>query len=269
MRFRGASVDAFAAVTDELETVVSASGDAEKLGDDLFAVAAMLRGEPRLRRVATDGSVATEAKSGLVTQLLSGKIGDGALAIVVASVGRRWTAGRDLADALEQLGVVATVKSSSEESDRLANELFGFGQIVKDNPELRDALSDSTRSNEDKRALVHGLLDGKALPATVRLVEQSLVGGHRTVGVALFEYQRVAADAYGQGVATVHVARPLSESEHDRLGQALSQQYGRPIHLNVVVSPDLIGGMRVEVGDDVIDGTVSGRLADARRKLAG
>ncbi len=268
MRFRGASADAFAAVTEELETVVSGSGDVAQLGDDLFAVAQTLRGEPRLRRVATDVSVPADAKSGLVSQLLSGKIGDGALSIVVKAVGRRWTAGRDLADALEQLGVVALVKSSSEPG-RLADELFGFSQVVKDNPELRDALSDSKRSNDDKRTLVHGLLDGKALPATVRLVEQALVGAHRTVGVALREYQQVAADAHGQGVATVHVARPLSDSDRERLARALTQQYGRPVHLNVVVSPDLIGGMRVEIGNDVIDGTVSGRLADARRKLAG
>lgn len=268
MAFRGASADAAATIAEELETVASGSGDVAKLGDDLFAVAQMLRGEPRLRRVATDVSVSADAKAGLISGLLSGKVSDGALSIVVKAVGRRWTVGRDLADALEELGVVALVKSSTEPG-RLADELFGFSEIVKDNPELRDALSDSTRSNEDKRTLVHGLLDGKALPATVRLVEQSLVGGHRTVGVALREFQRVAADAHGQGVATVHVARPLGDSDRERLTQVLTRQYGRPVHLNVVVTPDLIGGMRVEIGNDVIDGTVSGRLADARRKLAG
>jgi F-type H+-transporting ATPase subunit delta len=54
-----------------------------------------------------------------------------------------------------------------------------------------------------------------------------------------------------------------------RLGDSLAQQYGRPVHLNVVVSPEVIGGVRVEIGDDVIDGTVSSRLDEARRKLVG
>jgi F-type H+-transporting ATPase subunit delta len=49
----------------------------------------------------------------------------------------------------------------------------------------------------------------------------------------------------------------------------LERQYGRPVHLNIVVDPDVIGGIRVEIGDDVIDGTVSSRLDDARRKIAG
>ena len=49
----------------------------------------------------------------------------------------------------------------------------------------------------------------------------------------------------------------------------LARQYDRPVHLNVVVDPEVIGGIRVEIGDDVIDGTVSSRLDEARRRLAG
>jgi F-type H+-transporting ATPase subunit delta len=151
----------------------------------------------------------------------------------------------------------------------LADELFAVGQLVKEQPELRDALSDPARTIEDKRALVRGLLDGKALPATIRLVEQAVTGTHRTVGIALKEYQRVAAEVHGEGVATVRVAHPLSYFELRRLADSLARQYGRPVHLNVVVSPEVIGGVRVEIGDDVIDGTVSSRLDEAHRKLVG
>jgi F-type H+-transporting ATPase subunit delta len=41
------------------------------------------------------------------------------------------------------------------------------------------------------------------------------------------------------------------------------------VHPNVVVDPEVIGGVRVEIGDDIIDGTVVSRLDDARRRLAG
>jgi F-type H+-transporting ATPase subunit delta len=83
------------------------------------------------------------------------------------------------------------------------------------------------------------------------------------------EYQKVAAAHRNRLVATVRVARELGEVDQQRLAGVLAGQYGRPVHLNVVVDPEVLGGMRVEIGDDVIDGTVANRLDEARRRLAG
>ena len=63
--------------------------------------------------------------------------------------------------------------------------------------------------------------------------------------------------------------RRVVEVGNVRLAAALARTYGREVHLNVIVDPDVIGGIRVEIGDDVIDGTVSTRLDEAGRKLAG
>ena len=263
---RGASADAYAAVETEL---ADRGGDAARVGEELFGIAALLRGEPALRRVATDVSVPAEAKSDLLRQVLEGKVDPTALAVAEKAVSQRWTSGRDLPDALEQLGVVSVVRSAGDDAPRLEDELFAYGRLVQENPELRDALSDPARSQEDKRGLVRDLLGDRALPATVTLAEQSLSGSHRTVGVALAEYQKVAADVRGERVATVRVARPLSDGDRQRLADALARQYDRRVHLNVVVDPEVIGGIRVEIGDDVIDGTVASRLETAARKLAG
>ncbi|MCM0619184.1 F0F1 ATP synthase subunit delta [Nocardioides bruguierae] len=268
--FRGASADAVAVLTGELESALSGSPEAAAtVADNLFSVARTLRGEAALRRFTTDVSVPVEARSGLVGEVLGGKVDEISLALSRSAVSRRWTVTRDLADALEHLSVVARVRATGGDAGRLADELFVFAQTVKKNPALRDALSDPARSVGDKGALVSSLLEGKALPATQALATQALSGTYRTVGVALAEYQKVAAHVHGQDVATVRVAQPLSDTDRERLAQALTRQYGRPVHLNLVVDPALLGGMRVEIGDDVIDGTVSGRLADARRSLAG
>jgi len=263
--FRGASAEALHTLTSALDQV---TGDLATVGKDLFRVAALLRGEPALRRVATDQSVATEAKQGLLRELLTGKVGDTVVDLAGTAAGQRWTATRDLPDALEHVGVLATVRSAGSETTRLEDELFEVGQLVAGNPELRDALSDPVRSVEDKQKLVAGLLTGKALPATVTLAEQSVTGSYRTVGVALEAFQRTAAAAADQGVAEVRVAKPLADGELQRLVDVLSRQYGKPVHVNVVVDAEVIGGIRVEIGDDVIDGTVSSRLDSARRALA-
>lgn len=264
--FRGASGDALAALTDELRGV---AGKDLAVGEDLFAVSDVLRSEAALRRIVTDVSVASEARQGLVRQILDGKVAATALSLVSNAVTHRWTVGRDLADAVERLGEIAVVRSAGDDVERLENELFEVGQVIKGDPELRDALSDPTRSVADKAALVDTLLAAKALPSTVALVKQSLAGTYRTVGVALATYEKVAADVNGERVATVTVAQPLSDADRDRLIEVLSRQYDRSVHLNVVLDPSVIGGVLVEIGDDIIDGTVSGRLDNARRRLAG
>lgn len=269
MQLRGASADALAALSEVLESKLRGGADAARVGDDLFTVAGLFRAEPGLRRVATDLSIDAKAKQDLITGILSGKVDAASLDIVSEAVTRRWTSARDLANTLEHLSEVAIVRSVGTDSGRLSDELFTFGQAVNDNPSLRDALSDPARSASDKATVVRSLLEGRALPATITLAQQALAGTYRTVAVALTTYQQVAAQVHDERVATVRVAHPLSDSERQRLTDALSRQYGRQLHLNMVIDPDVIGGLRVEIGDDVIDGTVSSRLDEARRKLAG
>lgn len=267
MVLRGASAEAQAGLRAQVDA--ASAGDLATLGEDLLGAAAVFRAEPGLRRVATDQALDNAAKAGLVRGVFDGKVSAAGLDLVADAVSRRWTAGRDLADVLEHLGVVAVAKSAGGDAGRLADELFAVSQLVGENADLRSALSDPTRSAADKTALLQGLLDGKALAATQRLAALSLNGSHRTVSVALDEYQKVAAAVKDESVAKVRVARPLTDADRDRLQNALSRQYGRPVHLNVSVEPGLVGGMRVEIGDDVIDGSVSSRIDDARRRLAG
>ncbi|MCW2808739.1 MAG: synthase subcomplex delta subunit [Marmoricola sp.] len=263
---RGASAEALEALSEKLRAVSGA--DAAELGNDLLGVGALLRSEPGLRRIATDLSTDAAAKSGLFRQILEGKVSALALDLVTDAVERRWTRTRDLADALEYLGVVAVV-NSADDQERLSDELFAVGELIDSQPDLRTALSDPARSQADKARLLRALLDGKTLPATLRLAEQALNSSHRSVTVAIEEYQKIAAEAHGQSVAEVRAARQPSHAQIERLEAALRNQYGRTVHLNVVIDPDIVGGMRVEIGDDVIDGTVSGRLDEARRRLAG
>ena len=268
MMMRGASAEALAELQDQLRQALG-SADAARVGDDLFGVASVLRSEAGLRRVATDVSTDAEAKVGLVRSIFDGKVDAVSLDLVADAVRRRWTATRDLPDTLERLSEEAVVRSAGNDAARVTDELFAVTTAVQDNPALRDALADPARSVEDRAGLVDGLLGDTALPATVTLVKQSLGGGYRSVTVALEEYQKVAAAVQDERVAEVRTAHPLADGDRERLEQALSRQYGRDVHLNVVVDPSLLGGLRVEIGDDVIDGTVVARLDQARRKLAG
>lgn len=271
-QFHGPSAIALQALEQVLASRLGSSsrdqGRAARVGQDLFALTSVVRSEPRFRRAVTDPSVDSSAKEGLVRKLFRRKVDSVALELMTTAVAQRWSSPADLAVALERLGVETTVRSA-DDPGRLADELFAVQRLLTDEPGLRDALADPSRSLEDRRALVDGLLAGRVSEQTLHLVVQGLGGTHRTVGLALEDYQRMAADVQGERVATVRTARPLSETERERLEGALSRQYDRAVHLNVVLDEGLIGGIRVEIGNDVIDGSVASRLDDARRRLAG
>jgi F-type H+-transporting ATPase subunit delta len=268
---RGASAESQEVLVGGVDAAIDNGGDGNRIADDLFGVSRLLATQPSLRRILTDLSRPAEAKSELVRQLFGGKVDDASLELLAWAVSRRWAATRDLGDALEHLGVIAVVKAAdrNNEADRLEEELFAFSQAVNGSPELRDALSDPARSSEDKQQLLHGLLEGKVTEGTMRLAHQSTSGSHRTVTVALDVYQKLAAAHRNRLVAMVTVARELDDAEQRRLAEALGRQYDRPVHINTVVDPEVIGGIRVEIGHDVIDGTVASRLDEARRRLAG
>jgi len=268
---QGSSAESLARLTEALGSVLDGGADGAAVGESLFAGADVLRDQPALRRAVTDPSTPAEAKSNLAGGVFSSHLDKAATEVVAQAAGLRWASSGDLAKALEQLGVIALVKSAdaSGDGDRLEDDLFGFGRLVVDHPELRDALSDPARSAADKRALVRSLLEGKVSGAALRLAERSVSGVHLTVARAIDEYSRVAAESRNRLVALVRVANPLTDAEQQRLAGALAGQYDRPVHLNVVVDPGVIGGVRVEIGDQVIDGTIASRLDDARRRLAG
>ena len=269
MDLRGASAESVAALTEQLTATVAGSPEtASTVADSLNAVAEAFRAEPALRRFATDASVPAEAKNGLVAQVFGGKLDQTALDLVSGAVGRRWTHGGDLADGIERLAEIASVHAAGRDGARLTDELFDLSRLVGGAPELRDALSDPLRTTADKAGLLDDLLGGKVLPATLALAKQALHGTYGTFAAALAVYRRLAADVHGEGVATVRVATPLGDAQLTRLTGALAQQYGRPVHANVVVEPGLLGGVRVEIGDDVIDGTILTRLDDAGRLIA-
>jgi F-type H+-transporting ATPase subunit delta len=266
MSLRGASAESLS----ELEQSLPSTGtlaDAATMGEELFAAAAVLRSEPALRRAATDSSVDPEARAGLAGQVF-GSLGTHAQKVVVAAVQRRWVVSRDLPVALDHLAVVATVRSVGADASRLNDELFAVVRLLEENPELRSALSDRSRTADDRAGLLTGILADSVLPATNRLVEQAVAAGG-SVERVLGDYQEVAAASQQELLAVVRTAQELGAQDLGRLASALGKQYGSTVHLHVVVDPELVGGLRIEIGDDRIDGTISSRIDDARRRLVG
>lgn len=267
---RGTSLRSLDQLERSTETVVAGGADAGQLASELFAVVSVLDATPTLRRVLTDPSSDDDAKEGLARKVLGGKVSDETLAVVSVGARLRWGSARDLPDALEQAGVSALVASadSGASLDELEDELFRFGRVVMADNELRSVLADRMVPVAPKVALVDRLLADKVTAATLALVHQAVAGRAGSFETTLDTFGAIAARSRSRLVATVRVAAPLEEDQRQRLAAALASQYGQDVHVNTVVDPAVIGGVSVHVGDEIIDGTVAGRLEDARRRIA-
>jgi F-type H+-transporting ATPase subunit delta len=267
---RGISAEGYAESVERLEAVAT-DGDAGQLGNDLFAVAAVLGQEPALRRALTDPSAAGEAKSSLARGIFGDKLGAGSVDVVATAAAARWSSTADFVDAVEQLGALALVIDSEAAGHLgdLEDELFRFGRIVSGDPELRDAVTNRVVPVQHRQDLVRSLLGDKVSASASSLAVQAVASRHRSFEVALEEFQKLVSERQQRLVAVVRTASDLDADQRDRLAAALASQYDRDVQLNVVIDPDVLGGIRVELGDDVIDGTVASRLDDARRRMAG
>ncbi|WP_203566345.1 F0F1 ATP synthase subunit delta [Aestuariimicrobium ganziense] len=254
----------------ELDAVLDQQGAAPELASQLFAIVDVLDTTPALRRALSDPAADESAKGTLVDRLFGTQVGAGALAVLKAAAVRRWGSPKRLADAVERQAVRAEFSSASSagQLDQVSDELFRFGQTVAGNDELREALGNGRVPLAARRQLVTTLLAGKASPATVRLAERAVSARERTYALTLDNYATTAAQLRDRQVAKVTVAQPLTADQDARLRAALIRIAGRQVDVQVTVDPEVLGGMRVQLGDEVIEGTIAQRLEDARRQIA-
>ena len=270
---QGASRDALASLRDALaQSGTTDSATLRRLSEDLFAVVTLFAGQASLRRAVADPALESDAKAGLIDQLLAGKLGDIALDVVRQTARSRWSEPRDVVDALEAIAVEAALSQAEadDQLDEVEDQLFRFERIVDGQPALRAALTNRNLPADRKQALLHRLLDGKVAPVTLALVERAVLSPRgRTLERVLEEFLTLAAQRRSRLVARVTSAVPLSDDQQARLADTLAREFGGEVRLQVVVDPSLLGGLTVRVGDELIDASVARQLDTAHRKLTG
>ena len=270
---QGASREALAAGADRLDALTSVAGaDIAGIADDLSAVAVAFGKDASLRRMLTDPARPAQVRADIATSLLAGKISADAAALVAGLARSRWSAPRDLADAIADLAVRTDLAATERHGklDDVEDRLFRLGRVLDSNGDLALALADGRVPADKRVALVDGLLSGKVDPTTYRLVGRLVANPRgRSISAGLTEIGRQAAARRERLIAYVTAAVPLTEQQRDRLAAVLERLYGQRVHLNVDLDPAVLGVLSVRVGDEVIDGTVGTRLARAQRQLAG
>ena len=249
----------------------ASAASASELSSHLFFAADVFAGNTSLRRAITDPSRDKAAKAALVKDLFGKSTGALAVSLMSDVSALRWSATKDVIHVIEQLAIEAEASAANiaGDLDRVEDEFFETSRLVADNFELRKALV-SVGSTAAKSALIADVLGKKASASTIKIASAlvaSLRG--RSIEAAFADYLFGLANRRNRLIAVVRTATALTDAQSKRLATVLEKNVGQPIRINVQIDPTIMGGVSIKFADELVDGSVVNRLANAGRALVG
>ena len=244
--------------------------DAAQFSADLFTVLTVLSSSVGLRRALTDNSRDAASKAELISNLFGKNVTEVAKTLFSQAASLRWSNPAEIADAIENLAVesASAAADKSGELEKLENQLFDFARVLIANPEFRQALNTASDTDANKVSLLESVVNGKYSLPTINLLKRVVVLRRgRSIDATLATYSHYVSNSRNRLVAHVKTAIALTDSQTSSLIAALTKQMGREVHVNIEIDPKVLGGISIRYADDVIDGTVVNRLAEASRAL--
>jgi len=257
---------------DSLAPKLRDSGeDAWRIGNELFTITSALDHNIQLERALTDPSRPVEDKVAVVKTLIGDQAHPLVMEIMSDLVSRRWSRVSDIANAVEDFGVDGMMYYADYTNTTLqvSIELAELHSALLNLPVVRTKLYDATVSSEARVKLLYSLIgDADFTKVTKRLAEHATCNLRnrrylQTIQWLINKFSR----HMGESMVTVTTATPLSKEQVEKLIAIYSAKTGHPVHINSVVDPTVMGGMRIQVGDEVIDNTVVAQLQHLQRTV--
>ena len=245
--------------------------DAWRIGNELFTITKVLDDSVQLERALTAPSRPVADKVAVLKELLGDNAHPMTMEIMTDLVSRRWSRARDIANAVEDFGVDAMMyyADATDATLQVSIELSELHSALLNLPVVRAKLYDYQATSEARVKLFREVFSGKTLnKVTMRLAEHATCNLRRrryleTIQWLINKFSR----HMGESMVTVTTATPLKKEQIKRLVEVYSAKVGRQVHINSVVDPTVLGGMRIQVGDEVTDNTVVAQLQNLHRKV--
>ena len=218
----------------------------------------------------SDPSTNTASRTQLIDRLLSGKVSDAALEVLKTASTQRWSSTSDLLFGIQHIASLALLVRAERDGqiEDVEDQLFRFSRTLDAQPQLITLLSEYSAPIDGRISLLNSVLARRASKNTADLLRQTveLLHGERA-DESIRNLTTLAVSRRGELVAHVQAATELSDAQIDRLTELLTRIYGHPVSIQLGVDPELIGGLTIAVGDEVIDGSLSSKLASAENHL--
>lgn len=245
--------------------------DAWRIGNELFTITKVLDDSIQLERALTDPSRPVADKVAVLKELLGDNVHPMTMEIMTDLVSRHWSRARDIANAVEDFGVDAMMyyADATDATLQVSVELSELHSALLNLPVVRSKLYDYQATSEARVKLFREVFSGKTLnKVTMRLAEHATCNLRRRRYLETIQWLINKLSRHmGESMVTVTTATPLKKEQIERLVEVYSAKVGRQVHINSVVDPTVLGGMRIQVGDEVTDNTVVAQLQNLHRKV--
>lgn len=152
--------------------------------------------------------------------------------------------------------------------DRVADDLFRLGELVKANPALLQFLKDANVTREGKRQALAELFQNRVHSLVLdMLITISDVDRANRLAAIIEEFIAQASAARKKVSGEVVTAVPLDAATLQRMAAELSRVTGRNVDLLQRVDPAILGGAIIQVGEQIIDGSLRRKLEQIKSKL--
>lgn len=269
---RASSRDAARTVAREFDSAASdLDGSAlTTAASELTEVITFLTKNPVLRKKLTEDEDNPAGKQQLVSTLFGGKVAPIVVDVVASAAKQRWSSSADFVTGLRRQNALIVLTAAEREGviEQVEDELFRVSRLLEANPQLASLLSDFTHPADKRNALLEKLIGGQVNEHTWYLLSHTITLLHgQPAELAVDHLAELAAARRGESVAHVVSAAPLSDEQTQRLSSVLGNIYGRTISVQTEVRPEILGGLRIGVGDEIIDADIATRLAKATETL--
>jgi len=272
----------------------------EQVAEDLNAVAHLVSRTNELAVTLTDFGVPTAARKAVLQDLLASRVEPLALRIVLRAVETErveefptvlhelYELARHMHDLHpEELRAEEPIVSrtawrefmagysdavfegvhETSELEEIEDELFRFARVVEASTPLRSVLSDTSLPLPSREQILGELLEAKVRPATIELIRMTIQGRVRDLAASLDWLVEQAARAQGWRIARVYTGLPIDDEERGLLTDALERLTNRPVELQILADPDILGGAVIQIGDLLVDASAQRRLDQVEEHL--
>lgn len=241
-----------------------------KFAQEIYAVRDLLQQNATLLGALADSARPMEDRQCLAAEVFANSVSGAVQDLLSGVIAANWAEEKDFCVALDNLATQSVLAGAERVNllESTEESLYKLLRLLSRERDLRITLADTHIELAARKKLAEQVFSD-INPYGKELIFRALqLSEEESFTRVISRYMDIAAERGAHLVASVLSAVPLSSEQEERLCNILSRKYGADIRLHTTIDTSIGGGLRIRVGDEVIDGTLGARLAAVREKFA-